>query len=446
MKNIFSLKKALLGVMLFVSIFAFAKEKIAVAEPRTAGGLSPEDLAGISDYIESKLGGNYDIFSRASLSAMLKEDAFNQSGLVLDADVRHQLAQQAVDCLFTYSISKLGSRLSMTLMVIDCSTGEIRKNQRYAITAPSIDALVTRLDTALEKMGLLQGKAENDEIKRVVLLPFSNNAEVSEAIANDMNVKLASFLLKSGSVEILSRADLDAISKESRFVDSDLADPGQLSKIAQLKVADYLVNGEIVRFENRLITQETTIAGASSGRQQMTIQLNLRIIDIKTGKVIAQESIRQEMKSTDIPAISRQNWTEADYNNAFMEKSAVVVGNRLLERIDPIRVAAADDSGVYLTRGAGAGIFPGTRFIVCNPGRKILHPVTKKELGTTEEKAALIEVVEVVPDMSIAKIIGKAAAPIKEGAICRSTETSETDTQYGIKPAETTPPAYPMAN
>lgn len=446
MKSLLSIRSAFIAVMLIAAVGVSAKEKIAVAEPRTAG-IPAEGLAGISDYLESKLGGDYDIFSRASLNAMLKEDAFNQSGLVLDADVRHQLAQQSVDCLLTYSISRLGSRLSMTLMVIDCATGQVRKNQRFAVTAQSVDALIARLDTALDKMGLLHGGADAEAVKRVVLLPMRDKAGAGEAFSRNFDAKLTSFLLKSGSLEVLTRSELDAIGKESRFADSDLADPGQLAKIAQLKIADYLVTGEITHFDNRTVSTGTEIAGATSGKQRQTIQLNLRLIDVKTGKVIAEESMRQQLESTDIPAQSRLNWTEADYANAFLEKTAVAAGGRLLERIDPIRVAAADASGIYLTRGAGAGVFPGMRFLVCNPGRKILHPVTKRELGTTEEKVAVIQVLQVVPDMSIAQVVGTATAPIQEGAICRSVEPSDQDTPYGIKPAEPAPvPNYPMAN
>ncbi len=447
MKKFLNLKKVLFAFLLIAAAAVSAKEKIAVAEPRTVGGISPESLAGISDYLESKLGGNYDIFSRASLSAMLKEDAFNQSGLVLDADAQKQLSQQSVDCLLTYSIAKLGSRLSMTLMVIDCSTGKIRQSQRYTITAKSVDGLVSRLDTALDKMGLLYGAADNDLVKKVVLLPLRDQAGAGAGIAAGLDAKLSSFLLKSGSMELLTRSELAAIAKESSFVDSDLVEPGQLSKIAQLKIADYLVTGEINQFSNRVISSGTEIAGAAAGKQKLTIQLNLRIVEVKTGRVIAQESLRQEMQSTDIPAQSRLNWTDADYDNAFLEKVSVAAGNRLLERIDPIRVAAVDDSGVYLTRGSGAGVFPGMLFVVYNPGREIIHPVTKRKLGVAEEKAAGIEVVQVVPDMSIARIAGKVLAPIKEGAICRSIEASEQETPYGIPPAAPAPaPAYPMAN
>ena len=66
MKSLLSVRGAFIAVMLIAAIGVSAKEKIAVAEPRTAG-ISTEGLAGISDYLESKLGGDYDIFSRASL-------------------------------------------------------------------------------------------------------------------------------------------------------------------------------------------------------------------------------------------------------------------------------------------------------------------------------------------------------------------------------------------
>ena len=96
------------------------RERIAVAEPRAISGVSDADINGISEYLESKLGGKYDIFSRTSLKAILGEFKFAAaSGLVVDNDVRQQLAQKSVDCLLVYSISKLGSRLSLTVGLMD---------------------------------------------------------------------------------------------------------------------------------------------------------------------------------------------------------------------------------------------------------------------------------------------------------------------------------------
>ena len=105
MKKLSLMTLLLLAAMLFTPAESRAatkntpRERIAVAEPRAVGGIPAEGLQGISEYIESKLGGNYEIFSRTALQAILKETAFTNSGMVIEESVRQQLAQKSVDCL-----------------------------------------------------------------------------------------------------------------------------------------------------------------------------------------------------------------------------------------------------------------------------------------------------------------------------------------------------------
>lgn len=423
-----------------------AKERIAVAEPRAISGVSEADINGISEYLESKLGGNYTLFSRTALKALLKEYAFNNSGMVLDDAARGQLAQKSVDCLLVYSISKLGSRLSLTMMVVDASTGEVRKGQRASVTALSLNELIGRLDSALDQMGLLAG-TEAPAVKKLAILPVSTASGVSRTIAENLHGKLSGYLLKSGTFELLTREDLDRIAKESALADGALTASGQFSKIGQLQLADYLAQVKIERYDHYEVSTGTSLAGAAAPSGRLTIQMSVRIVEVKTGKVIAVENVRDSMRSTEIPAASRRDWLAADYDNAFLERASAKLGNCLLERLDPVLVAAVEGNTVYLTRGSGAGIYKGQYYYVFNPGRQIVHPRTKRVLGTTETRAGAIQVTQVAPDLSIAVLVGKQTEPIREGALCRSAEASANGTEYGVpEAAPAPPPAYPMAN
>lgn len=422
------------------------RERIAVAEPRTAGGVPEETITGISDYLESKLGGSYDLYSRTALKAMLKEYAFNNSGMVLDEEARGQLAQKSVNCLLVYSISRLGSRLSLTMMVIDCATGQVRKGRRAAVTARNLDELIGRLDLALERMGLLAG-AETPAVKKLAVLPVSSAPEVPPHIAGELHGKLSSYLLKSGVFELVSREDLERIARENSLADSNLADPGQFAKINQLQLADYLAVVKVTRYDHYLVGGGTELAGNIAPRAQLAMQAELRIVEVKTGKIIAVENLRDSMKGTDIPAVSRRDWVPADYDHAFLESAAATIGNRLLDRLDPVLVAAVEGNNIYLSRGSGAGIYEGQFYHVFNPGRQIVHPRTKRVLGTTESFAGTIQVVQISPDLSVAVLTDKGAEPIREGALCRNAEPSAAGSKYGVAPAPPPPaPAYPMAN
>ena len=101
------MKRLFLCVQLVAALLAFApsetsaapaaprRERIAVAEPRAVSGVTEADINGISEYLETKLGGQYDIFSRTALKAILGEFKFvAASGLVVDDSLRQQLAQK----------------------------------------------------------------------------------------------------------------------------------------------------------------------------------------------------------------------------------------------------------------------------------------------------------------------------------------------------------------
>ena len=422
------------------------RERIVVAEPRAISGVSAEDINGISEYLESKLGGNYEVFSRTSLKAISAEMQFvAESGMVDDA-TRQKLAQKSVNCILVYSISKLGSRLSLTMMVVDSSTGEVRKGQRAVVTALSLDELIGRLDSGLAAMGLLAGSAE-PATKKLAILPVEVACEAPAGLPESLHAKLSSCILKSGVFELVTREDLERIAKESSMVDGSLSASGQYAKIGQLQLADYLAIVRLERYDHYAVGGGTALAGEVAPAGRMTIQATVRIVDVKTGKIIATESVRDSMKSTDIPAAARRDWLAADYDNAFLERASAVIGNYLLDRLDPVLVAAVEGDSVYLTRGSGAGIYNGQYYRVFNPGKQVVHPKTGKVLGATETYAGTIQIVQVAPDLSIGAVCEKTAEPIRPGAACRNAAPSAIGTRYGIRPVPPPPPpAYPMAN
>ncbi|MDD3886041.1 MAG: CsgG/HfaB family protein [Victivallaceae bacterium] len=437
------MKKTIVFLLAVFCVFqAAALERIAVAEPKAKGGLAPEEISGISDYLETRITGKYEIYSRSALGDLLKEYAFSDSGLTDDG--KAQLAQKKVDNLLVYSVAKLGGKLSLTMMVVDCATGQVKPGERAAVAANDLKSLYGKLDVALDKMGLLP-ESKVPQVKSVAVLPPVPVPGVSMGAAAEFQAKLSSFLLKSGSFELLSREDLGRIAAETELSMTDLADAGQSAKLAQLKIADYLVIPGVTRFENRPISSGTAMAGVSTGSSRLAMQVRIKVIEVKTGTVIADDAVDTEMRSTDIPAESRRNWVAADYENAFMSKAAVTAGNYLLNRLDPVAVAAVENGSVYLSRGAGAGVFAGQTFTVFNPGKPVVHPKTGRVIGTAETKAGVVKVVSTLPDMSVAAIVD-GGDMIKTGAICRPDAPSPADQPYGIEPAAPTPaPAYPMA-
>lgn len=424
-----------------LSLTAFSKDKmdkIAIAEPEAKSGVSLEDISGISDYLEAKLAGNYELFSRGALKQMLKEYEFNQSGMILDDEAQTELNQKAVKYLFTYSISKMGNTYSMPMMIIDSSTGKINGRQRTVITAPSLNELFEKIDIGLEKMGVLL-KSEEDNVKTLAIFPVKVSNKVSAQIGEDFYSKFGSFLLKSDSFDLVNRNELKSVLSEYDLAKTNAADSGQLNKINQLKIADYIILSEINRFENYQKSSTTTIAGTSSGKNLLKVQIQLQIIEVKTGKIIAQENINESMDSLDVPIELRRNFNEKDFDNYLLDKAVETAGNILLERLNPVLVADIDGDSIILSRGQGAGIVVGKRLQVYNPGKTIINPKTKKILGTSEKLVGELEVIETYPNMSTAKLVK--GGDVQVGAVCRVPQAPPITIENS-----TETPNYPMAN
>ena len=169
---------------LFCATALHAADRIAVAEIMTRGNIDAAGLAGLADQIEAKLGGNYEVISRTALQAMLKEVAFQtESGL---ADSAGQLAElgrvHGVKYLLVTSVAQIGSRMGMTLMVVDCSTGKVDPKRHISLDAPDLNGLVRRLDWALDKIGLLARPGETAARKQLAVFPVQVAPNSSAAI------------------------------------------------------------------------------------------------------------------------------------------------------------------------------------------------------------------------------------------------------------------------
>ena len=311
--------KSLLFLCLFVvggALGAATREKIAVASDNRAK-LSENEIQALTSRIEAKLNGKFNVVTRSALEAILRENQFQtESGLVDDRGTLARFGKvSGVNLLLHYTVAKLGNKYTMSFMLVNCTTGEVDAEKKAVVDAVSFAQLIARMEIALDKMGLLAKGA--DAVRKLAILPVKvAGRNISPADAAAFGSKLGSSLRGSGAFELLERADLDKIVAESGMVDFELADSGQYSRIAQMSVADDILVLNLTRLENNLISSSTQIAGTNS-RIVSTVQANFKLLEVKTGKVIASGDFKFTMRSTEIPASEKRDWTAADYTNAL---------------------------------------------------------------------------------------------------------------------------------
>lgn len=428
---------ALSGVVFSLSSAAAEspkKERLAVAEPETHNGIDAQEIAGISNYLESRVGGPFEIYSRTALKAILKEHAFNESGMVADEDTKNELDLKGIKYLLSYNVSKIGGVYRFTMQLVNASTGRIDPDRRAAFDVKSLRMLYGRIDQSLKKMGMFHG--EGDEAKRIALLPVSGNS-LSQADGEAIAGKLTAILSKSGAFTMTDRADLDKVAAESLMAEAELAAPGQAVKVGQINVADYIVIVKVPRFENRKKASGSEISGFSGEKIISHIGVTVKAVEVATGEVKCAGDLSMVVESTEFPAEERRNWTLGDYNNALFDRVAAAVSAMLLEKLDPVYVAAVEDGNIYLTCGRNT-VSVGDVFEVFNPGKEIVHPVTKKKLGTAERFAGRIRVVEAGGDLAVARAVNEKENHVSVGGVCRNKTAA-------AKPDTAPDPVYPMA-
>lgn len=396
-------------------------ERIAVAEISAKGGFDAASASGLAERIEAKLGGSFEVITRSALKSMMAEAAFQQeSGLVADGERIAKLASvHGVKYLLATTIAKIGSKLSMTVMVVDCTTGRIDPDRRVALEADDVDGILSQLDGALARIGLLHRESSSG-LKRLALMPATAAQGVKSEAADALGERLDEFLLKSGSFELVERER-----------------GGRNSPAKPDSSCDWYVEVKLQHLDENMLASGTAIAGVSV-RRAATLGLELRIVDARTGTLVAVENVTCRRGLSDIPADVRRDWTVSDYRDDLMEHAAEQAGRRLLERLDPVLVAAVDGRQLYLTRGEGSGVRPGQIYEIFLPGRTLIHPKTKQTIGTMERRLGTARIDSTAANMSIATLQENAQEAVI-GARCRL--LSDAPAEAGTAAA----PAYPAA-
>ena len=138
------------------------------------------------------------------------------------------------------------------------------------------------------------------------------DAKLSQSIASLVETKL----LDIGGSKIYSREDLDKIMKEQKLQQSGLMDDNTLVALGQLAGVEYIVTGSLNSVEQKFIAQMKQDTSKSSSSQGEKVKLlmniaamannavrsgmfistnfNLKVLDVKTAKLLYSKNIKGE--------------------------------------------------------------------------------------------------------------------------------------------------------
>jgi len=286
--------------------------------------------------------------------------------------------------------------------------------------------------------GYWNGENPDDFVKpTIAVMKFENRAPIAFGwnLGDGMREVLVDRLMDTGRYHVVERQELAAVIDEHEFQQSGKTRPEGRAAANRLKNCQYLIKGTVTDFGH--VSQRSSNAGLFNlslfgGSGKAVMGVILYVVDVESGEIIASESIEESVRARDTAV-------QADYKNvsfggrAFYQTPLGQATAKVIERaVSRITTAIATrpwepaislvqaDGTVVMSGGRDRGVRPAAHFEVLAPGQPIIDPATGDAIGMSPGKSlGLIEVLEVEPRYSVARVVSGDAAEFAQGSVCR---------------------------
>lgn len=206
-------------------------------------------------------------------------------------------------------------------------------------------------------------------------------------------------LVKDGRFEVVERALLQKIVQEQKLGMTGLIDQGSSAELGKILGVKTIITGSILQIEN-------------------TIDVNARIINVKSGSIVAAENVRSE--STDnLKGVIEQLTTQIMKN--FPLTGYIV--KRYAQR-------------VLIDLGATSGLQLGMDFIVFKEGEVIKHPKTGEVLEVEQIRTGIIHITDIRSNVATAEILREESGQqIEYGQLVQSVRKTTTQQKFSQLPS-----------
>lgn len=258
----------------------------------------------------------------------------------------------------------------------------------------------------------------------IAVMPFSVDRQVVIAAGNTLYTgtiedqtalltdELVHALVASRKFDVLERQRIDDLLQEKDFLQGDNIAPGEAAKVAQLLGADYFVMGRIDSLSASSETKSVPYSSQTYQQQRADISLYLRIVDARSGRIVAAEKFDSDVKVR----VEKDKKTQNAGRQLLAQAAQEMVG-RITNTVFPLKVARVDGQTLYLNRGADGGLKAGDKVMVYHQGEQIVDRDNGELLGNTETELGLATVV--VVEARFTKITLDEKGSAREGMLVR---------------------------
>jgi curli biogenesis system outer membrane secretion channel CsgG len=223
----------------------------------------------------------------------------------------------------------------------------------------------------------------------VVIAPSAILAGTVESQTSLLTDELVHQLVATRKFDVLERQRVDDLIREKDFQSSDYASPDEAAKLAKILGADYFVLGRIDEMGAQVTSKSIPYSTQSVTQQEGHLKAYLRVIDARSGRIVAAEKFTQE-------SVLRKPGKGDSIGSKLLADAATTMVSRIADTVFPLRIAQVDGATLYLNRGAdSSGLKVGDQLVILSQGAAVVDQDTGESLGQTENEVGTASVTEV---------------------------------------------------
>jgi len=327
------MKKSMVAVLSLVMLAAsvMAADRLAIAEPIAKGGVKAQDIEAVWGMLEASVDGGYELISRAALKSIMTEIGLTTSSdlMNLNSVQKAKLGEiKTVKYLLVPTVAALGSRLNLSMVVLDASTGEIDPDRRANETIDNLDEMADKLKDILNEMGL--GREVRKRGKSAILAPIVKVSEAPSYLAEDFNVRLEEALLDAG-IRLQNLQSVAKILAKNNIGNLYEVEPAMFVRIGELLRVDNMVQATISRFSFTVKEEYIQVTRTTVVRCIGNLEGNIRIISAQTGEIVASFPFHQKINYDDIDYT--EDWDNEDYGKYLIERQLPIISQKVIGKL-----------------------------------------------------------------------------------------------------------------
>lgn len=307
-------------------------------------------------------------------------------------------------------LSLASTLLAVVVLVSGCTTTDSGTG-----TSPAQQRRVARLGTLAQLPPYYGPK------KLIAVMDFQNksNYKGKMELGTGMADSLTDSIVRSERFIVVERQQIRDVLKEQDFAQTGRTAEASAPKIGRVLNTQVMVYGSVVDFsETQQQNQGFGYQGISLSfaHAEAKVTIAIRLVDSTTGQVLDSQQVQGKAQKNAVGIA----YTEKDFKFGTSAFAKTPLGQATQEAIDKAvvficqrmesvpwegRVIEAKGSDIYINAGEQQGIAVGDCFVVFHEGEGMIDPSTGLQLGAARKETGAIEVAELQPKFSIAKVI-----------------------------------------